>query len=326
MKTSNKALILDRGMCGLLIVGVACLILLGHAVAAPVVDTPTPLTQQDDATKTKAATRSAVAPRSDATTQQQQQQQQYTPLPEGYQPAPVPQAGPSMMPLPPTYAPGSPGAAQGGSGMDPYGAMPTAPTAFGLYDSAHPGAGGGFTPGPTVGGPSTGGGQGMGQGMGTNLGFGYGVPPSPTPTSSLGGAAMADPSFGRYESQSISQATAPRAPATYGQTQSQVLSPSKPFQGYRPQSAYSPYMRLNQRDSFTGASNPYYEYVKPLLDQQQENRQVDRQIGGLQGVARSGFQNMESLRQRPGNTVQQAAPRNPATFMNTGQYYPGMGR
>ncbi|HBO44237.1 MAG TPA: hypothetical protein DD670_09955 [Planctomycetaceae bacterium] len=212
--------------------------------------------------------------------------------------------------------------------MDPYGAMPTAPTAFGLYDSAHPGAGGGFTPTPMVGGPSAGGGQGMGMGpgLGTSLGFGSGAPPSPTPTSSLGNAAMADPSFGRYDSQSISQATSPRQPATYGQARSQVLSPAKPFQGYRPQSAYSPYMRLNQQSSFTGASNPYYEWVRPLLEQQQENRQVDRQIGGLTGVARSGFQNFEAMRQRPGNTIQQGPQRNPSTFMNTGQFYPGMGR
>jgi len=73
-------------------------------------------------------------------------------------------------------------------------------------------------------------------------------------------------------------------------------------------------------------SNAYYDWVKPLLDQQQQNRQVNRSIGGLSDTARAGYQSIENMRQRPGNTIQNVGPRNPATFMNTGQYYPGLSR
>jgi hypothetical protein len=166
-----------------------------------------------------------------------------------------------------------------------------------------------------------GGGYGYGGGGG-----GYGVPPAPTQTMTVGAAAMSDPSFGRYERQDIRQATAPRQPATYGRTQSQILQGAKPFSAYKPADAYSPYMRLNTRnlESARGA-NAYYEWVKPLVDQQHQNRRTEQNIIGLEGVARSGYQTMESMRQRPGNMIRSAAPRVPATFMNTGQYYPGFG-
>ena len=238
------------------------------------------------------------------------------------------QTAPQAMPLPPTYAPGAPGAPSG-SDANPYGEMPLPPTAYGLYDSPNPemmAPAPGMRPGmgsmpqsstPAAGGARAGGGY-----------SGYGAPPAPTPTSSLGGASFADPRYGRYEAQSIRESTAPRQPATFGQSQSRVLDRNKPFSAYRPASATSPYMRLTGdfRLNTNPASNNYYEYVKPLLDQEAENRRVNTHLQGLTDTARSGYQTIESMKQRPGNTIQSTGPRTPATYMNTGNYYPGFSR
>ena len=231
---------------------------------------------------------------------------------------------PQLMPLPPTYAPGSPGA-RADSMVNPYSAMPVAPTAYGLWDSQTPDMstmmprGYGMGMGSGMGESS---GQAMQQGVGSGMGLGYGVPPAPTPTSSLGQSIMTDPSFGRFEVQTVREATAPREPATIGRSQSQILKGSKPFSAYKPARAYSPYLRL-QSASPVGSNN-YYEWVKPQLEQEQENRRLTHNVQGLSETARMGHQSIQSMKQRPGNVIQNAAPRTPATFMNTGQYYPGL--
>ena len=135
--------------------------------------------------------------------------------------------------------------------------------------------------------------------------------------------ALADPGFGRYQSPDMREATASRPPATIGRTESQILRGNKPFTSYQPDSAYSPYMRLNSNSLTNPGNNIYYEWVKPLLDQQQENRQVNRNIQGLESTARSGYQALQDMKQRPGNMVPGATYRSPATYMNTGQYYSG---
>jgi hypothetical protein len=333
MKTMGLSEVFRRGVWVVVLAAGTCWLFLGQTVAGPVVgstddgvlqDTPTdegsalpnaPLPLEDSNRKKGTATRSvpSSAPSSSST---------------GGQPRTAYQPGPQVMPLPPT-ASGYPGAqGQGGGMADPYGAMPLPPTAYGPYDSSNPNAtssGSGMVR-PGVG-SNMGGAGGMAQQTGGSPGYGYGFPATPTPTPSLGGAAMADPSFGRYESPDIREATAPRQPASLGQSQAQVLRGGKPFaQSQISSSPYSPYMQLNNARNWTQGSNAYYEYVKPQLEQQQENRQVNREVRGLTDTARAGYQSLESLKQRPGNTIQGTAPRNPATFMNTGQYYPGFQR
>ena len=345
MKATNRTDVFRHCICAIMVVG-GISMLLGYAMAGPIVQSTTeetrrttqdpaaafpvfPWTSEPSSTEDKKETRTGS---SSTTTAPPSQTQSST----GSQPAPsYVQPSPQNLPLPPTYAPGSPS----GSSVDPYGEMPMPPTAYGLYDSPTPEA---TAPSPGMrprmssgmgGGAATGGGY-TGYGSQPRGGYaglgntGYGAPPAPTPTSSLGGVALMDPSFGRYESQDIREATAPRQPASIGRSQSQILRGSKPFSAYRPASAYSPYMRLS-RDLTSGgnsATNTYYEWVKPLLEQQQENRRVTHNIQGLTDTARAGYQSLESMKQRPGNTIRNVAPRNPATFMNTGQYYPGFSR
>lgn len=320
---------LGMAACGIL------LMLSTHAATGPVVQTTESTTEQGTTTETwpgwsgqswttdqeaiKKAPATAPQTTPSPSTQTQQTPQQQVP----------PMMAPRTMPVPPTYAPGSPGAPWETNAVDPYGAMPMAPTGYGSYETGRTESGG---VGPNMVRPgSLGGAAGMTPGQPSTSGLsgyggGYGAPPSPTPTMSLGGMAMADPSFGRYEAANIREATAASQPASIGRSESEILRGNKPFSGYKPQSATSPYLRLSDDLYRSTGTNTYYNYVKPLIDQQQENRQVTHNLQGLSNTARSDYQTLESLKQRPGNTIQGTAPRMPATFMNTGRYYPGYGR
>jgi len=333
---------------GMIAVGV-CMLLLGYTVAGPVVQPVHPGPTQDKTSEPSItlpdswgfelpSEEDVLKPKQRSTTRSTSPPASSNASPNvrsstsGQQPSPQPAApsNPQMMPSPPTYAPGSPGGPLG-LGQNPYAEMPTPPTAFGPWDSPNAGAGG--SSGPGIGGfsggttsswskPSSGSSGSRGYG-------GYGVSPPPAPTMSLGAAALNDPSFGRFEQQSVREATAPRQPASFGQTQSEILRGSKPFADYRAPEAYSPYLRLSRdlEGRVNPGTNTYYEWVKPMLEQQQENRQVNRNLQGLGDVTRAGHQTLESIRQRPGNTPSGGtAPRNPATYMNTGQYYPGFSR
>jgi hypothetical protein len=313
---------------------------LAHAVAGPVVESTDPQATQS----TQMEQSSTPADQSTATQDEDQQKKKKTtqtkPAPSEAAAAPSTSGQPTTtfspnplaMPVPPTYAPGAPGGPA--QTANPYGMMPSPPTAYGPYGapnsattSSSAGAAGtawGWSGAPTSTGaplgyamPSAGGAAGYGGGLG------YGVPPSPTQPMSLGGAAMADPSFGRYESANIRQATDVRPPATVGESQQRVLQGGKPFSGWRPSDAVSPYQRLNDFDmAHSPGVNQYYSYVKPLLDQQAQNRVVNRDMQGLADTARAGYDATQSTGQRPGNAVPTAAPRVPATFMNTGQFFP----
>lgn len=243
---------------------------------------------------------------------------------ESSQVAPMPTtpsvATPQVMPLPPTYAPGSPASATPGSAGSLPGALPAAPTSFGLYDSTGlPDATGQGRPGQAM--PSP-----MGPNQSMPGGLGVGMPNQPTPTSPLG-MAMPDPTYGRYAPDNVSQSTAPPQPAQVGQRSQQVLRGSKPFSEYRPQGAYSPYMSLFREQDTARGLNTYYEYVKPALERQQQTQQTQREIQGLQDTVRYGAQGMPQTGQRPGNVIpNQQMQRQPATFMNYQQYYPQSGR
>jgi hypothetical protein len=316
-----------------------CWLWLAHAVAGPVVESADP--QATQSTQTEQSTTPADA--STATTQDEDQQKKKTPRTTpapssgtaapatGGQPTTTFAPSPQTMPVPPTYAPGAPGGPT--QTTNPYGMMPSPPTAFGPYGAPNSGTpsssagatgtGWGWSGAPTSTGapmgyamPPAGGAAGYGGGLG------YGVPPSPTQPMSLGGAAMADPSFGRYESANIREATDVRQPATVGESQQRVLQGGKPFSGWTPSAAVSPYQRLNDFGLRSPGVNLYYNYVKPELDQQAQNRAVTRDVQGLADTARAGYQAMQTTGQRPGNSLPTAAPRVPATFMNTGQFYP----
>jgi len=216
-----------------------------------------------------------------------------------------------QMPLPPTYnlAPG----AQGGGGLGGSG-LPMAPTAYGPWSSPNvapsPGSGelGFGLTGPQAG-PS---------------GFGFVGPPAPTPTATTGpvvpmGVAVSDPRFGPYQPSNIEQPGASRPATTLGPAGQSVLRQPKPFSGYRRPSALSPYINMNRLQDMDRGIDLYNQYVRPQLEQQQENRQVERNLQGLGETARYAQQMLQS-NQRPG-TIVTSPQKQPATFMNTGQYY-----
>ncbi|MBN2023354.1 MAG: hypothetical protein JW809_11250 [Pirellulales bacterium] len=236
-----------------------------------------------------------------------------SPLPgaAAQQPAPGAAMQPTM-PLPPTYGPGLATSGAAGTGAP---AMPMAPTAYGLYDSA--------TPMPSQGGTSE-----LGFGLTgprpSPTGFGFG-PPTPTPSSTpmaSPGLAVADPRFGPYQPANIEQATAPRPAATFGQARDNVMRQPKPFSDYQKPRVYSPYLSLmRQSDTVRGIDN-YYEYVRPVIEQQAQQRQVNREMQGLQETARYDQMLMGSST-RPGTNAPGTSPKQPATFMNFQQYYGG---
>jgi hypothetical protein len=220
--------------------------------------------------------------------------------PPNYQQSATPTATvPQSLPLPPTYAPGTPASSSSGA-AGAYSGLPAAPTGYGLYDN-----------------PTT---QSSPLGQGTaSGGLGLGIPQQPTPTSPMGMAA-ADPAMGRYQSTNIPEATAPRQPSQVSQTQQQMMRGQKPFSDYRAAPAYSPYMGLFREQN--GRVNNYYEFVKPELEGQQRAQQVNRDIQGLQDTARYGAQSGQMSGQRPGNVVPGGeTQRAPATFMHYQQFF-----
>jgi hypothetical protein len=323
MKTMSRSKILSTS----LIAGGTCWLLLGYAVAGPVVQPADQPATQSTQTGQSADSQSWVGQTEDEqkkTSRTTSTQRAATSAPAAAgQPTTAFTPDPRTMPLPPTYAPGAPGGPT--QTANPYGTMPSPPTAYGPYGSAAPGAASsGYNTGAAGTGSTWGGAAApMGYSTPSGGGAGYGVPPSPTQPMSLGGAAMSDPSFGRYESMNMREATGVRQPATIGDSQARVLQGGKPFSGWQPSNAYSPYMRLNDFANYQSpGTNVYYNYVKPLLDQNEQNRAVTRDVQGLTDTARAGYQAMQAVGQRPGNTAPTTAPRVPATFMNTGQYYP----
>ncbi|MCX7426920.1 MAG: hypothetical protein NTW96_14995 [Planctomycetia bacterium] len=227
--------------------------------------------------------------------------------------APPSQAAPAatpqqMMPLPPTVAPGSPASTGAGQAGQTYPGLPASPT--GPYDpnsqSAGPGMGFPTSPGATGSGASPG---------------GLAAVPQPTPVSPLG-MVPSDPSTGRYQMNTIPEATAPRPPAQVPQARQDIKRGNKPFAGYSAPSAYSPYMNLFRGENSARGLNNYYSYVKPALDQQRQDMTSNREIQGLQDTARYGAQSAEQMGQRPGSVIPGNSPKIPATFMNYQQFFP----
>jgi hypothetical protein len=81
---------------------------------------------------------------------------------------------------------------------------------------------------------------------------------------------------------------------------------------------------MRTQDSIRGIDN-YYEYVMPKIEQQQREKQVSREIMGLQSTARSEYEALQQMKQRPGSAPVQSGSLAPATFMNTGNYF-GQGK
>lgn len=97
---------------------------------------------------------------------------------------------------------------------------------------------------------------------------------------------------------------------------------NKPFSGYAIDSGVSPYMELFRRDSLSSVDN-YNAYVKPRLQQRSTVQQFNGQIRGLQNNSRRQGRALQNLG-REAQVLQGVST--PQYYMNTGNYYPGLGR
>jgi hypothetical protein len=86
----------------------------------------------------------------------------------------------------------------------------------------------------------------------------------------------------------------------------------KAFSGYQAPSGVSPWMNLFRRDSL-GTVDNYTTLVRPQLEQNYMNRQVGRDIRGLEQSSRTQMINMQQLR-RENQTLQGVAT--PQFYMN----------
>ncbi|MGD9128860.1 MAG: hypothetical protein PVH19_15895 [Planctomycetia bacterium] len=254
----------------------------------------------------------------------EQQQESYDIIPPLQDPSQLfpsyPGNSGSVLPMPPTYS--NPNAAQPN--------MPMPPTGYGPYGSPSPQQQQGqqqqqtgFDP---TGNPLGGANQGMmpqsptGSGGGSSM-----MPNAPTPGQNLNQLGIADPQYGRFESARLEASLMPHQAPYLNATRNQVIRGGKPFSGYRQPPVYSPYMSLMRtQDSIRGIDN-YYEYVMPKIEQQQREKQVSREIMGLQSTARSEYEALQQMKQRPGSAPVQSGSLAPATFMNTGNYF-GQGK
>jgi hypothetical protein len=225
------------------------------------------------------------------------------PRPQPYgTPLPPAAAAPAERPMPPTgagspYQHGSPTAPGGGASL-PSAAqarqqhVPLAPTDPALSAPESP------WQAPTA------------EGSATTLGFGSGaaagrVSPYALPSRATTGYR----SFIDYAGSGVGTQRGPSAP----------LRANKPFTGYRPPPAVSPYLNLFRNDTDGGLVDNYTTLVRPFVDQQMTNQMIGGQIQGLQGATRTQGRALQRMGQQIGTGA-------PEYFMNHGAFYGGFGR
>lgn len=112
-----------------------------------------------------------------------------------------------------------------------------------------------------------------------------------------------------------------------GPTGAAALPATKPHANYTPAPAISPYMNLFRSDGRNSGVNNYYSLVRPQLQQQAYNQQVQTQVQSLQTTTNIQSQQLNQLNTQPinpyGMQPAQAPSRPPAQFMNLEGYYPG---
>ncbi len=250
-------------------------------------------------------------------------------------PSMVPGAPQQQMPVPPGYAPGTPGyqqMPQPPAGAAAYPGMPTPPTGYGAVPGAAPGYPGqqqGGYGAPAAGYPAYPAGQAAGTMQGGSVPMAQpgsaGLttpPPVPTPMPDPYQFPGTDPRF------SQPAAVSPQVPIQSSPFQSGPLQGKKPFSDYKTPDPSSVYENLGNPVDLSRGTNTYYETVQPRLQQKQQNRRVNQNIRGLQAQTQRPAQTggigdrSEIIRQRPGNLPVQATPHAPATFMNTGSFFP----
>lgn len=107
------------------------------------------------------------------------------------------------------------------------------------------------------------------------------------------------------------QANLPTAP---------TLLTDKPFSNYRAPAPVSPYLNLYRSNNSFGAVNDYYTLVRPLLEQQIYNQQIQKEVQSLQSATQMQSQSLQHLDQR---TDQLFGFPPSGSYMNFQNYFPG---
>ncbi|MEJ5341626.1 MAG: hypothetical protein WHT09_08650 [Thermogutta sp.] len=87
----------------------------------------------------------------------------------------------------------------------------------------------------------------------------------------------------------------------------------RPFSDYSPPASVSPYINLYRPEGAFGRVGNYYSLVRPMIQQQQTNRQISQRLRQMESPVQSG-----------GGYVGRAAPTG-GYFMNYYGYFPGLG-
>lgn len=168
------------------------------------------------------------------------------------------------------------------------------------------------------------------------------VPTPPTP----GGPAPTRPSVGLYappamfgpgSSQAVPQSTLPSTASyinPFASAQGSINSvpsrqpnmpaapsvlPTKPFTGYTPPPAVSPYLNLYRFDNDFGGVNNYYTLVQPMVQQQAYNQRLQNDLRSLEAATRIQSQSINQLDQRT-DYLYGIPPG--GSYMNFGGFYP----
>ncbi len=155
--------------------------------------------------------------------------------------------------------------------------------------------------------------------------YGAAGPPAATapvrplpPTLSTGGASAGNP-MSLYGSASALPPRNQIPTIGTGAMRAPSVLDQKPFTGYSPGPAVSPYMNLYLGNNGAGIVNNYYSVVQPMLQQQNMNRQTEQSLRELRIQNRLQQSQLQQLnRPMPGAQG--------TSFMNYGGYYPSIGR
>ncbi len=102
-----------------------------------------------------------------------------------------------------------------------------------------------------------------------------------------------------------------QAAASFGGGTSVPLQ--KPFGDYSPAPSVSPYINLYRPEGAFGAAGNYYSLVRPMVQQQQVNRQLSRQLNQMRSAMSTGTRSVGRTGAIGGY------------FMNYYGFYPGLG-
>jgi len=153
---------------------------------------------------------------------------------------------------------------------------------------------------------------------------GYGasryVPRSPAARLSAGLSPTAEASRGRYNANRAPLNPYGEGGPERGSTRGGTAAVNqKPFSGYRPPPAISPYINLFRRDAGDDFDN-YNTLVKPFIEQRQFNNRMRQEVQGLDEMSQQQQRALRQMNQR--NQVFQGTT-DPRYFQDTGNFYQG---